>query len=1364
MIDHPAAGENDGTGEEVRGGIRFKHGFDWRRHSVLVPSTVGQSGATDTRPGTRSGDTSSDGSAAVPWKVAAPSAGANDHAVGISDTDFEKDALDEFLGSDLNNFEEEDSMLDALSAHKQPLAGEVGQSPPVVNPGGESSNKNTDESVCYQGSVSTTMATHPAHQELLERVQLAHNLVVTSLTLQTIPPSSEEQSRYPSDAFVDEDEGKTKSLRTLGLELYELFAGSRPSVSGRATIDGNTSCTDQDDVYYHDRSNSWHQPRKRRDENRHQQEYSPLSDLGLPSSLSWMVDILISGGNADCDEGKLCYRSEKEVELDLKLMIDCPDIFLYSAADAESIVSGEVHAHHHLLIPDKLYGREEYGVQLRDAYDRASHSGGQCQAVFVFGEAGVGKSSLIRSVLESYPAVGRRHVVYAKFDELVYSQSVSVIFHAFDEYCARLVATEPASRLDELGAAMLNAIDREGRKLLFSLMPRLRWIISDGSSPDTIGLGTNSFENQGAGAHFRLRFAVRVFLQTLASWVSECGTALTIFIDDLQFADHNSHDLVTVLLTDTALSGVLFLGGYRTGWENDTSSGSDLTILLGLLRDAEMIQFTDIHITNIGKNCVNTLVAESIRIIPRLTRPFSDVIFHRTNGNPLFVRQLLQSLVSEQRLVYSVSLRRWTWDLESIQRRPIDNNVLALMIDKINKLSSEVRLALTMASALGFQCSKSTVSLLEVVREEGNLALSDFLDAAVDEGLMDETKSSYRWTHDRVQEAAYSLLSQKEEREAMHFLIGLQLRRALSQASPVSPSSADDLLFLTVDHMCRGISLIQAYDDKIDLALLCLRAGKKSVLRSSFPSALIYFKAGRSLLDEDDWTRNYDLMHDLTNSCAEMEYTAGDIASMKPLLNDSLAHSISFDDKIRCYITLISSLCANDNPKDAVKVILEVLERVGETFPSTVEPATVFDGLQETQRALADTSHDSLKSLPEMKDKQKALAMSFLNQLHISSYMAGMHNLTALTIFRMVCLSMVYGLCSESPSAFAWYGYFLCSGGASKGCAVHHDIEKGYRYGKAGMALSQRFDPRQSIRVSVAFYGSIAFYKEPLQALIEPLEAAYEASMMAGDLYAGGLCSFFACQYSLFCGKNLEDLLRKMTRNIKSLGERKQTAMLAFQVIDKQCVLNLTGRSEDPTKLKGESVDIDEMEAKMLWPLVSLACSYQVWISYLFGKYEMAVQYAEKKKNTDEEYLNGLKVFSRWVRCVYVFYDGLASLALSRKSLDPTLTQRSKDAIDTMKTWAKLAPWNFEHKLELLLAEQAFAAGNYDAAFRSYDNGVNLAEKRGFVDEAAVAAECAFIFFNERGDYGLAEVYRSRAVELYGKWGATAKVTRLRLS
>ena len=1373
MVDISAS-DNDGADGDDGDGICFKDEFDCRRHLTPVP-TAGRSVAFGTH--TSTSECTSSGVDVACRAPPPPSPPPPPPAAASADKRDETDALlDEFLGAATVN--QEDAVnVEGPSDTLQPLPAGVFRSPsPSLLPSLSAIASNRPTPI--DGNLSEAIA--DAHEKRLERVQLAHDLVMTSRTLKTMPPSPEQQAcgRYPSDesdAFIeDAADGKSDLLRMLGLDLYELFAGCKPSVTERDETD-DFVCPDQDSIDYQGgSSSSGHQPVKRKERDRRQRDYAPLSDLGLPSSLSWMVDILISGGNYGGKEGRFRYRSEKEVELDLKLMIDRHDIYLNNTANPGGVVGSDVliQAPRHLNIPDKLFGREQCVAQIRDAYHQASHSRGKCHAVFVFGDSGVGKSSLIWHVLESYPAIGRRHVVSVKFDELTYSHSISPIFGAFDEYCAKLIATENPTKLQRLCDVMRRAIDLEGTALLLSLIPSLHLLIGGSHCPDTC---TRSFENQGFGANFRLRFVVRLFLQTLASWVSEFGTALTMFMDDLQFADHNSYDIVTALLTDTTLSGVLFLGGCRTSGEN-YAEGSNLAVLLGLLHDAEMIKLTRIHINNIDKKCVNTLVSESIRIIPRLTKALSDIVFLRTNGNPLFVRQLLQSLVTEHRLVYSVSSRRWTWDLESIQSRSIDDNIIDLLMRKINNLSSEVRLALTMASALGSQFSRLVVGLIELDRDEGNLPLSGFLDAAVDEGLLHETETSYQWTHDRVQEAAYSLLGQKEEQ--IHLLIGLQLRRELlrrelSESLPTSLSSADDLLFLSVDHMCRGISLIQNYDDKIDLAKLCLRAGKKSVVRSSFPSALVYFNAGRRLLNEDDWARNYDLMHDLTNCCAEMEYTAitGNIASMKQHLDDSFAHSRCFDDKIRSYTTMIYSLCANDSPKEAVKVILEVLEMVGENFPSNMNSAVVLNKLLETQHDLEDIPEDSLTSLPVMKDKQKELSMRFLFQLLHSSFMSGMHDLTALVLLRMVRLSLSYGLCRESADAFVWYGHFLCTStisscrpddGVNDGCIMRADIEKGYRYGQVGMALMQRFDPRELSRVSSAFYGNIAYYKEPFQALIDPLEAAYEASIMVGDVYSAGFCSYFVHQYSLFCGKNLEELLTKMKRTIKSLRELKQMAMLAFQCIDTQCVLNLTDRSMDPAQLNGEYVDLNEMEAKMLWPLLNLAYSYQIWMSYLFGDYEMAVQHAEKRRVVASEHLHGFKTFSRWIRCICMFYDGLACLALLRENSDPQLSRRSKEVIEAMATWAKLSPSNFEHKLELLLAEQAFAERKYDVAATRYGNVVSLAEKRGFINEAALAAECAFIFCQKRGDPVLTEMYRARTVELYEKWGASAKFTRLR--
>ena len=224
---------------------------------------------------------------------------------------------------------------------------------------------------------------------------------------------------------------------------------------------------------------------------------------------------------------------------------------------------------------------------------------------------------------------------------------------------------------------------------------------------------------------------------------------ISIFIDDIQFADSASLLLIGDLLF-AAMSGasIFFVFCHRDDEEslNSTSFGIWLNSALSLF------SMTSIQLGNMAAESVNTLVSETLHTLPRITRPLSTVLHHKTRGNPLFVKQLLGSLYGQGYIYVDLTLSRWAWNMEKIEQEPVSSSVIALLIKEMKGLPSSAQLGLGIASCLGSSVQKE---LLDILSKDLKVDLKNILKEVSSKGFMDSIDggTKFRFAHDKIQEA-----------------------------------------------------------------------------------------------------------------------------------------------------------------------------------------------------------------------------------------------------------------------------------------------------------------------------------------------------------------------------------------------------------------------------------------------------------------------------------------------------------------------------------------------------------------------------------------------------------------------------------
>lgn len=1061
----------------------------------------------------------------------------------------------------------------------------------------------------------------------------------------------------------------------------------------------------------------------------------------LPSSLSIFIASLLGANDINMGER---YHSADEVVDDLLAMVMDPDRFLF-----DDLYPGA----HRLLRKEgkleigrgtRLYGREEHMALLVGAFERVIVRGGVKEVVLVCGGSGSGKSTLSEQIRTPLKQMLNAGLVMEKFDEHEQRQPLSVIFSAFNKYCVDLL-NGPADRLVRTRTSLTSALGQHQRAPLYALIPNLATLICDDTS-------TLSSDAEMASTN-RFLHLFCVFVRALAS----PSHPIVLYLDDLQWINEPTLELLSRLITDEeSKEGLLFIGNYR-----DNEVGPDHILASEIHNIAsKQVKITDIKVGNLDQDCVDTMLSEFFRLPQRLTRPLSCTLFRKTCGNPHFLMELLYTLIEDGSISYQHDrgkISRWIWDEVVIEAKDIADDVVDLMTQKMRTMDNATQALLKMMACLGSSCEEPTLR---------RISPGDYLDTllnlevAICNGLICKTsETTWKFSHDRVHESSYSLLS-PSDRKLMHLTIG---RRFLGNMPLLE---VPQNVCMIVDHIIRGKDLITDHSEGIKMAELCLAAGKKAKSTSTFSLASFYFCNGTRLLDESDWDGEcYGLALELFSSFAHSQYVIGKYDEATATLEKVFAYGKSLLDKMDAWCTHISVLVAQRGTYEAVEKGVGLLFELGESFPRKPEQKDIGMQSAALQTLLKDMPFRKILEMDLVEDREILAKMHTFGKVGTYSFRTD-QKLCSLIFFRMAILTLRHGICRESPAAFAAVGIIF----------VHFQGQHklGDLLGRLAVSLVERHGWEDQVaKVNFLVCRGIFAFNKDLHTILLPLKKAAESGISfseesdlgspANSLFldfesaAMSVNSYIIA--SLQCGRDLQ-LLRLTAKSM--LGKFKGHSMnLGIARTLETVILTLVGEQNGNDLLGNlgmtdiERTLLDAQQRNAFHSVLTLRMS----LAIIFRKYDVAA--VALSLMTQDIAIRG-PLLHILVKVDSVFYSGLTAAAMSSKDPSEKWMNIVRKSVAQMEGYAEQAAMNYQHKLCLLNAEMERLGGHINAAAKMYDESIRLASTHGFGHEAALAAECAAIFHrNMKSSEATVTNYFSRSRELYVMWGATAKVSDL---
>ncbi|NEO31529.1 MAG: AAA family ATPase [Symploca sp. SIO3C6] len=1004
----------------------------------------------------------------------------------------------------------------------------------------------------------------------------------------------------------------------------------------------------------------------------------------------------------------------------------------------------------HFCIPEKLYGREAEVNTLLAAFARVSHC--DREMMLVAGFSGIGKSALVNEVHK--PIVRQRgYFIKGKFDQFKRNIPFSAFVQAFQNLMRQLL-TENYAQIQQWQVKIFSALGEQAQ-VIIDVIPELELLI--GKQPSVPELAPSASQNR-----FNLLFSkfMGVF--------SQAEHPLVIFLDDLQWADSASLKLTQLLISEADTNYLLIIGAYR---DNEVSKAHPLMLTLEEIRQSGAI-INQITLTPLNQFSLNQLIADTLSCTLKLAEPLTELVLQKTKGNPFFATQFLKSLHEDQLIWFNLNRGHWQCDLAQIKLLTMGSDVVEFMAHQLQRLPINTQQVLRIAACIGNHFDLET---LAIVYEKSISKTANDLWKALQEGLIlpesevykffstqelvgshdlqDEVNyqvCSYKFSHDRVQQAAYFLIPENHKQET-HLKIGQLLLKNTPEVE------REEKIFEIVNQLNIGLKLITNQNDQNQLAQLNLIAGRKAKASTAYAAAWRYLSAGMELLAVDSWQSYYTLTLALYQEATEAVYLKGDFEQMEKLAVVILQQAQTLLDEVKVYEIKIQSYIAQNQQLTAINTGLSFLKHLGVSFPQSPCQSDIEKGLQEIQIALGLNNIEDLIKLPQMKDHYQLAAMRILPILSSAVYVA-VPALYPLIVLKMVLISVKNGNTSMSAFAYAAYGLILCG--------VIGDIDTGYQFGQLALNLLSQLNARElQAKTVFIFNNNIRHWQEHLRDTSKPLLAAYQTGLETGDLEFAAYCAFAYCHNLYFSGHELGEVTREMETYSEAISQLQQETALNFHQIFLQAVSNLMGNVEKPCSLIGkvynEQVMLPQHQQANDTTSIYFLYLNKLIICYLFGEYKQALKNAARAQSYSEGVL-GQVVFS-----MFYFYNSLALLAVypeTEVSEQEHLLEQVRASQDQIKNWAHYAPMNFLHKFYLIEAEWYRVLGQKAKAIDYYDLAIVGAKENQYLQEEALANELAAKFYLVWGKHKIAQTYLQDAYYGYAHWGAKAKVEHLEQS
>jgi diguanylate cyclase (GGDEF)-like protein len=1005
-------------------------------------------------------------------------------------------------------------------------------------------------------------------------------------------------------------------------------------------------------------------------------------------------------------------------------------------------------------IPRRLVNRDNERIELLRCFERTCK--GLSEMMLVTGQPGIGKSALVNEIYK--PIIAKKgYFIFGKYDQFRKDVPYSAIIQSF-QGLIRQIISESGEKIQSWREKLLSALGQNA-KVITDVIPELELIIN--KQPDVPLLGPEESINR-----FNL-----VFQNFLNIFTTE-EHPLALFLDDLQWADQASLKLLENLMTTYETKYLFMIGAYR---DNEINDAHPLTLALNkILKQGKKIysiKLGPLSVTSINMIIMNVLLCDAER-----SMPLAELISRKTGGNPFFVIQFLKNVYDNHLLELNPKIG-WEWDIDKIREMQVTENVIEFMAEKISHFPKKTQDVLKICACIGNRFDLESLSVVSGKSIDETLA---DLNSAIQEDMISIYGNLYKFYHDRIQEAVYSMIPDNEK-EAMHYRIGTNVLKKTGSGN------LNEKIFYIVDQLNRGIKLVSGTDEEITLARLNLQAAQKSKKSTAYASASIYLKTAIGLLPDYCWTSHYELTYSLYKEAIECEYLNLNFDEAKKLFDIVVKNVKSNVDRANLHSLMIILYTTQGNYEDALEVGIEGMRVLGVNVPKKVSDARVGIELLKLRlkfgfRKIEDLINMQYVVMPNNMDEARKLASEYL-ALHpkkslenpelalwelISFAYLAIHTGTVAfyanpNLFAYIVINGVYKLMDYEVN-FEYSPFALIGMGSIVGSSLGF-YQHGYRFGLTALKINEKIaDTKNRCRIEFAFPMFIQHWKKHARHDLDYFRNAYKNGVENGDLLFSGHSVNLIGMTRIMLGDNIDGLLEEYVKYKDfQLGVKDPFIARNYTENTRFC-LCLKGLTEARGSLNGDGFDEEEQANYYKSEKNLLAIFYfslvRLRINYHFGKISKCLELLPDMKQIvgQKTALGNLHIPE-----FYLYH----SLTLTASYAEANSTQKIRYLMmiraNRMKmlTWAKSCPENFQHKYDLISAELMRIRRRFRKAQKFYHAAIEGARQNGYQQEEAIACERLALLYLDTSCKDEAGFFMQRAHRCYMSWGASEKAKAL---
>jgi len=1051
----------------------------------------------------------------------------------------------------------------------------------------------------------------------------------------------------------------------------------------------------------------------------------------VPQVLSDIVAKLLSKSAEDRYQGCWGIKSDLEKCLD--------QINQFNTITPFPLAQHDVPDRFH--VPQKLYGRLNEVECILSSFERVTQ--GAREGIFIGGHSGIGKTALVREIYK--PLTQQKgYFISGKFDQYQKQKPYSAVRIAFAQLIKQLLSEGDK----QLGHWKAQLIDTVGGSInvITDVIPELELIVGPQLPLDPL---------PPKEAQNRFKIAFGRFLEVFC----KKEHPLAIFLDDLQWADVASLSILNLLLHNTSIKYLLFIGAYR---DNEVSESSPLQPILNYPSN-DTIKLQKIHLLQLNLQDITQQLADALYHTPEKVQALAQLIANKTAGNPFFIEEFLKSLYNDKLIQFDSEQGAWAWSIEDIEDANFSDNVVEFLTERIKLLPEETQHMLATAACIGNRFDIATLANLRsgslsstaltlrdasiegfIIPSDLSLQVGELSDSEISEILHKSIKIEYRFSHDRIQQSAYTFLD-RESKNAIHEQLGWYFYN--EDKRPLEAR-----IFDIVDNFNIYFSPSKEHDALV--AELNFLAAQKSKNSTAYSAAQSYIETARALTPAE-WTDDtYQQKLKIATESVEIDYLNNNLKHMLELSEIVISNARNIIDSLQVRLIQIQALNSQNKPHESIDLGLSTLNLVGIKVSKTPSKLQIIKELLLLKLALKSLSDEALYALPEMTEPSFLYAQKIISTISLPSYLIN-KNLSILLGLKAMRLAIRHGNSDASAMSYMIYAVLLCG--------ILEDFDAGQRFGQLSIRLAEKYNAKTIIPRTLFTYDlTIRPWKEPIANGIKSTAEAYNLALESGALETAATCTLTAIMCKIYAGYNLQEMADELNTSSKISRELNQALVFSRIALNQQHIDNLIYRNGNASILSGKFADEHAkiLEFKEANDQVSLSTlySYKLIASFVYRESEHLFHICSKNEHYLSASISQPKVPAFYFLC-----------SLSLLYLYPTLDraqqknirQKVKRYKAKLNKYSAYCPETNAHRYYLVEAELYKTNRQHQQAIALYDKAIRFASESQNLGEKAICEECAGRFYIDIGSQCAGEAYLRLAQNSFRQWGALEKVNAL---